>query len=109
MVTCDFGLIYVTITANVAKCMQEFLKTMSALTLKRLIVIAISQVLGFVIGVLIISVGFDMLPFVSSIQTPQGRSIAEYGVQYFFWTFFPIGVVVMIWMDAFLDTKILPD
>lgn len=82
---------------------------MSALTTKRLVVIVLSQVLGFIIGVVIIGPLFDLLPLVSSIQTPQGRSIAEYGYQYFFWTFFPIGVVIMIWMDAFLDTKILPD
>lgn len=82
---------------------------MSALTTKRLVVIVLSQVLGFIIGVVIIGPLFDLLPLVSSIQTPQGRDIAEYGYQYFFWTFFPIGVVIMIWMDAFLDTKILPD
>lgn len=82
---------------------------MSPLTLKRIIVIVISQILGFVTGALIISVAFDLLPLVSSIQTPQGRSIAEYGYQYFFWTAFPIGIVIMIWMDAFLDTHILPD
>ena len=82
---------------------------MSALTLKRLVVIVLSQVLGFVLGVIIIGPLFDMLPLVSSIQSPQGRGIAEYGYQYFFWTFFPIGVIVMIWMDKFLDTHILPD
>ena len=82
---------------------------MSALTTKRLVVFVLSQVLGFIIGVVIIGPLFDLLPLVSSIQTPQGRDIAEYGSQYFFWTFFTIGVVIMVWMDAFLDTKILPD
>lgn len=82
---------------------------MSALNLKRLIVFVLSQVLGFIVGVVIIGPLFDMLPLVSSIQTPQGRDIATYGYQYFFWTFFPIGLIIMIWMDAFLDTKILPD
>ena len=82
---------------------------MSGLTLKRLIVIGVSMVLGFITGVIIISVGFNLLPLVSSIETPQGRSIAEYGYQYFFWTAFPIGVVYVIWLDAFLDTGILPD
>ena len=82
---------------------------MSALTIKRLVVFVLSQVLGFIIAVVIIGPLFDLLPLVSSIQTPQGRDIATYGYQYVLWTFFPIGVVVMIWMDAFLDTHILPD
>jgi hypothetical protein len=82
---------------------------MSALTMKRLVVFVISQVLGFILGVILIGPVFDMLPLVSTIESPQGRSIAEYGYQYFFWTFFPLGVIVMIWMDAFLDTHILPD
>jgi hypothetical protein len=82
---------------------------MSALTLKRTVVIVISQILGFFIGYLVISIGFDMLPFVSSVQVPQGRSIAEYGIQYFIVTCVPIGLTIMIWMDAFLDTNILPD
>lgn len=77
--------------------------------MKRLAVIVISQILGFIIGYLIISIGFDLLPYVSSIQTPQGRTIAEYGIQYFIVTCVPIGLTVMIWMDAFLDTRILPD
>lgn len=82
---------------------------MSGLTLKRLFVFTISMGLGFLTGLLIITVGFNLLPLVSSIEIPQGRSIMEYGYQYFFWTAFPIGVVFMIWMDAFLDTGILPD
>ena len=82
---------------------------MSALTLKRLFVFTISMVLGFIVGYLIITVGFNSLPLFSAIQVPQGRTIAEYGYQYFFWTSFPIGVVFMIWFDAFLDTGILPD
>jgi len=82
---------------------------MSGLTLKRTIVIGTSMVLGFLTGWLIITVGFNMLPYVSSIEVPQARSIVEYGYQYFFWTAFPIGVVYVIWFDAFLDTGILPD
>jgi hypothetical protein len=82
---------------------------MSGLTLKRLFVFTVSMVLGFIVGYLIISVGFNSLPRFSSIQVPQGRTIAEYGYQYFFWTSFPIGIVFMIWLDMFLDTGILPD
>lgn len=82
---------------------------MSSLGLKRTFVISISMILGFLVGWAIITIGFNSLPLFSSIQVPQGRSIAEYGYQYFFWTAFPIGVVFMIWLDAFLDTGILPD
>jgi hypothetical protein len=82
---------------------------MSGLTLKRLLVIIISQGLGFVLGYLIITAGFSMLPYISSIQTPQPRSIAEYGNLYFLVTSVPLGIIAMIWMDKFLDTGILPD
>lgn len=82
---------------------------MSGLTLKRLLVIVISQVLGFVVTYLIITVGFDLLPLFTSVESPQGVTIAEYGTQYFLVTMVPIGIVFMIWMDAFLDTKILPE
>ena len=73
---------------------------MSSLTLKRAFVISISMILGFLVGWVVITVGFNSLPLVSSIETPQGRTIAEYGYQYFFWTAFPIGVVFVIWLDA---------
>jgi hypothetical protein len=82
---------------------------MSGLTLKRLLVIVISQILGLIVGWLIISVGFNSLRWVSAVETPQGRSIAEYGIQYFLWTAVPIGIVIMIWLDKFVDTRILPD
>jgi hypothetical protein len=82
---------------------------MSELNLKRTAVIVISQVLGFIIGYLIITVGFDLLQYVSSVQTSQSRTIAEYGIQYFLVTSIPIGLTIMIWMDALLDTGILPD
>ncbi len=82
---------------------------MSPLNVKRLVVIVISQVIGFIISYLIISVGFDLLPLISSIQSPQGVTIAEYGTIYFLVTAVPIGIIVMIWLDAVMDTKILPD
>jgi hypothetical protein len=82
---------------------------MSPLNVKRLVVIVISQLIGFFITYLIISVGFDLLPLISSIQTPQGVTIAEYGTIYFLVTAVPIGIIVMIALDAVMDTKILPD
>jgi len=82
---------------------------MSPLNMKRLVVIVLSQILGFGLGYLIITVGFDLLPLISSIQTPQGVTIEEYGIIYFLVTAVPLGIIVMIWLDKFMDTQILPD
>ena len=82
---------------------------MSSLTIRRLIVWVISMVLGLIVGYGIITVGFDMLPLFSAVQTPQGVSIEEYGIQYYLFTSIPIGLVFVIWLDAFMGTRILPD
>lgn len=82
---------------------------MSSMTIRRTIVWVVSMVLGFIIGYGIITVGFDMLPLFSAVQTPQGVTIEEYGVIYYLFTSIPIGLVFVIWLDAFMDTKILPD
>ncbi len=82
---------------------------MSSLTIRRLIVWVVSMVLGLVVGYGIITIGFDMLPLFSAVQTPQGVSIEEYGIQYYLFTSIPIGLVFVIWLDAFMDTRILPD
>ena len=82
---------------------------MSGKNVKRLIVFVVSMALGFLTAYVVITLGFNMLPYISSIEVPQGRSIMEYGPQYFFWTFFPIGLVFMIWLDAIFGTEILND
>ena len=82
---------------------------MSGLTIRRIIVWVISMLLGLVVGYGLITVGFDMLPLFSAVQTPQGVTIAEYGVQYYLFTSLPIGMVFVIWLDAFMGTRILPD
>ena len=82
---------------------------MSSLTIRRIIVWVISMGLGFIIGNGIITVGFDLLPLFTSIQAKQGLSIQEYGIIYFLFTSVPIGLVFVIWLDAFMDTRILPD
>lgn len=82
---------------------------MSSLTARRLLVWVVSMILGFVTAYLIISVGFDLLPLVTSIQTPQGVSIQEYGNTYFLFTAVPLGLIFVTWLDYFLGTKILPD
>ena len=78
---------------------------MSSLTVKRLAVFIVSLALGFVI-----TVAFDL--FVLPWMGPQNGfpiSLQEYGVQYFLWTMLPIAGIFLVWLDYFLDTRILPD
>ncbi len=92
---------------------------MSSLTVRRIIVWVVSMVLGFVVGYGIITVVFDLLPLLhfipligwlfEGIKAPQGITIQEYGIQYYLFTSIPIGLVFVIWLDAFMDTRILPD
>ncbi|MCE2470716.1 MAG: hypothetical protein J4G18_02230 [Anaerolineae bacterium] len=92
---------------------------MSSLTVRRIIVWVVSMVLGFVVGYGIITVVFDLLPLLhfipligwlfEGIKSPQGITIQEYGIQYYLFTSIPIGLVFVIWLDAFMDTRILPD
>ena len=82
---------------------------MYSLTIRRIIVWVVSMVLGLIAGYGIITVGFDMLPLFSAVQTPQGVSIDEYGMLYYLFTSVPIGLVFVVWLDAFMDTRILPD
>jgi hypothetical protein len=71
-------------------------------------VFVVGMGLGFVTAFLIISVGFDLLPLFTTIQSPQGVSIAEYGIIYFLVTAIPIGIIFIIWIDKFVGTEILP-
>ena len=82
---------------------------MSSLTIKRLFVWGVSMVLGFVVAYLIITVGFDLLPLFTSVQHPSGTTPAYFGTIYFLVTAIPIGLIFVVWLDHFLDTKILPD
>ena len=82
---------------------------MSSLNVRRLIVAVTSAVLGFVTAWLIISVGFDILPIFTSVQTPQGITIGEFGMIYFLVTAIPLALVYATWLDYFMGTKILPD
>lgn len=92
---------------------------MSSLTIRRIIVWSVSMVLGLLVGYGIITVGFDLLPelrripiagwLFGGIKNPQGVSLQEYGTLYYLFTSIPIGLVFVIWLDAFMDTRILPD
>jgi hypothetical protein len=82
---------------------------MSGLALKRTVVIVLSQILGAVLTFLLIGPGFDLLSVVTQIPAIKAVSPATYGTIYFLATSIPIGLIVMIWMDSVLDTRILPD
>jgi type IV secretory pathway TrbL component len=77
---------------------------MSELTVRRLIVWGVSFVLGFIVSVVIIGVGFPIL-----LPSAHGVSIQEYGYIYFLVTMIPIALVFVVWLDALMGTKILPD
>lgn len=87
---------------------------MSSLTIKRIIVWVVSLILGSLGAFLIITVGFALLPsiFLPPIITPvnsEAISISKYGTIYFLTTALPLVLLVMVWLDHFLDTRILPD
>ena len=82
---------------------------MSSLTIKRLFVWGVSMVLGFVVAYLIITVGFDLLPLFTSAQSASATTPAYFGTIYFLVTAIPIGLIFVVWLDHFMDTKILPD
>jgi hypothetical protein len=87
---------------------------MSSLTIKRIVVWIISIVLGFLSSFGIITVGFAILPSLSlpPIITPvnsEAISIAKYGTIYFLTTMLPMTLLFLVWLDYFLDTKIMPD
>ncbi|GAB1421096.1 hypothetical protein MASR2M15_12360 [Anaerolineales bacterium] len=82
---------------------------MSGLGVRRAFVWIVSMIIGFGAAFLIITLGFDMLPLFTSIQTPQAVTVAEYGTIYFLVTAIPLGLISVIWLDKFMGTKILPD
>lgn len=77
---------------------------MSSLTIRRLIVWVVSMGLGFVVGWLIVTVGFPIIKPESA-----GITVADFGTMYFLVMSVPIGLIFVTWLDMFFDTKILPE
>jgi hypothetical protein len=73
--------------------------------LKRLVVWAVSMVLGFAVASFIVIVLLPTVP----VQNGVPISLDKYGYQYLFWTGFPIGLIFVVWLDGLLNTRILPD
>lgn len=79
---------------------------MSSLFVRRLLVWAVSAVLGVVTTLLILTF---FLPAVSPNTEEAVVSVARYGIQYFLWTAGPLTLVFVTVLDHFLETKIWPD
>lgn len=78
---------------------------MSSLLVRRIIVFVVGLGIGAVLSALFVTL---ILPWMG----PHGGfaiSVEVYGAQYFLWTAFPLGLVFVLWLDHFLDTRILPD
>jgi len=79
---------------------------MSALLIRRIVVWAISMGLGVLTTLAVL---YFFLPAVSPSPNPEAVDVATYGIQYFFWTAFPFGLMYLTILDYFFDSKILPD
>jgi hypothetical protein len=78
---------------------------MSALLIKRLVVWGVSMALGYVISAAFVTL---ILPWMGP-HNGVPISLEKYGNLYFLMTFAPLGMIFVVWLDYFLDTKILPD
>jgi hypothetical protein len=78
---------------------------MSSLTLRRIVVWVVSMALGFILSALFITL---VLPWMGP-HAGKPISIAQYGTLYYLTTAIPIGLIFVVWLDYFLDTRILPD
>lgn len=57
------------------------------------------------IGVISLLVGFGLTYIIVNLI---GTTLEEYGVYYTFFTSLSLGLAIAIWLDKFLDTKMLP-
>ena len=78
---------------------------MSSLLIRRIIVF----VVGFALGAIVAAAGVMLIMPWLGPNEGVAIPISKYGYQYFFWTAFPLGIMFIIWLDYFLDTRILPD
>ena len=79
---------------------------MSSLWVRRLVVWAVSMLLGVLIGMLILTL---VLPALSPDPNAAAISVQEYGIIYFIVTVVPIGLIFVTVLDQYLDTRIWPD
>ena len=77
---------------------------MSSLLVRRIVVWIVSFILGFVTLYLLVTVGFPILKPESA-----GITLAKFGFGYFIVSYIPIALIFVVWLDALMGTKILPD
>lgn len=58
------------------------------------------------IGVVSLAVGFVLTVIIVKLI---GTTLEEYGIYYTSFTSLALGIAIAIWLDKFLDTKILPE
>jgi hypothetical protein len=78
---------------------------MSSLLIRRIIVFVVGLGIGAALSALFVTL---VLPWMGP-NNGVPISIQKYGYQYFLWTALPLGLIFVIWLDYFLDTRILPD
>jgi hypothetical protein len=78
---------------------------MSSLTIRRIIVWVVSMVLGFILAAAFIML---VLPWMGP-NAGNPISIQKYGTLYYITTAVPIGLIFVVWLDHFMNTRILPD
>jgi hypothetical protein len=78
---------------------------MSSLTIRRIIVWVVSMALGFILSAAFIML---VLPWMGP-NAGNPISIQKYGMLYYITTAVPIGLIFVVWLDHFMNTRILPD
>jgi hypothetical protein len=78
---------------------------MTGLTIRRIVVWVVSMGLGFLIAALFVTL---VLPWMGP-QAGRPITIQDYGNIYFLTTAVPLGLIFVVWLDLFLDARILPD
>lgn len=78
---------------------------MSSLALKRIIVWVVSLGVGFTLTAAFVTLILPWMGPNNGLPIP----IEKYGIQYFFWTALPLSGVFLVWLDYFMDARILPD
>ena len=78
---------------------------MNSLTVRRIIVWVVGMVLGFILSAAFI---MFVLPWMGP-NAGNPISLQKYGTLYYISTAVPIGLIFVIWLDHFMNTRILPD
>ena len=77
---------------------------MSSLTVRRIVVWIVSFILGFITIDIIVTVGFPILK-----PEAVGITLDKFGFGYFIVSYIPVSLIFVVWLDALIGSKILPD